>query len=160
METKKPNEKERVASASRPLAPSPSADGAVPAVEPTAPVALAQCAAPQEDAASSVPPGASEPLRGLSSVVGAAARRLGLSENAATAVNAILEPLVEHRSVTDNVVRLIANALNRDEDVRNAEAEGYRRGRNEKIETVGRLGNEQRTQPVNFPRFRKRSFWD
>ena len=56
---------------------------------------------------------------------------------------------------------MLAQALNRDEDLKNADAAGYVRGRNEKIDIVNRFdGGETETRPVNFPLYNKRGFWD
>ena len=86
-------------------------------------------------------------------------QKLHLDEATAAAVRQILEP-VEH-GVSGSLVTLVAKALKHDDDVKNADAAGYLRVRNEKIEvltTPDSAGAE--TTPVNFPRYVKRSFWD
>ena len=85
---------------------------------------------------------------------------LGLPENIATSAKAILEPLEKGMSPGENLAKLVASALNHDEDVKNAEAQGYLRGRNEIIDEASKACDEQQPQPVNFPIYRKRSFWD
>ena len=46
--------------------------------------------------------------------------------------------------------------------IRNAEAEGYLRGRNEKIEATQHFdhNDEPEPEPVRFPTFARRSVWD
>lgn len=101
------------------------------------------------------------PSSDIPSLIKAAARRAGLGENATSAVRAILEPVLEHRRVSDTVVSLIARALSHEEDLKAAHAEGYRAGRNEKIDAINRIGREHpEPQPVNFPKYRRRSFWE
>lgn len=85
---------------------------------------------------------------------------LGLPDNIATSAKAILEPLEKGMSPGKNLAKLVASALNHDEDVKNAEAQGYLRGRNEIIDEASKACDEQQPQPVNFPIYRKRSFWD
>jgi len=59
-----------------------------------------------------------------------------------------------------HVVATLARGLTHDEDIRNADAAGYIRGRNEKIETtVPAPPDETHAQPV-FPIYRRRSVWD
>lgn len=62
----------------------------------------------------------------------------------------------------DNTVSILSHAVNHDEEAKNAEAEGYLRGRNEKIEQVTQPASveEAHTEPATFPRYRKRSVWD
>ena len=86
--------------------------------------------------------------------------RLGVSDNVATSARLILESVEAGKTPSENLVKLIVNALNHDEDVKNAEAAGYLRGRNETIETASSLQDEQTPKPVDFPVYRKRSFWD
>lgn len=54
-------------------------------------------------------------------------------------------------------------ALNMEEEMKNAEAQGYLRGRNEKIELMTHPhdnDDEPRHTPAAFPRFHRRSVWD
>ena len=86
--------------------------------------------------------------------------RLGVSESTATSARTIIDSIEAGKTPSENFVKLIVNALNHDEDMRNAEAAGYLRGRNETIEAASNLQDEQTPKPVNFPIYRKRSFWD
>ena len=86
--------------------------------------------------------------------------RLGVSESTATSARTIIDSIEAGKPPSENFVKLIVNALNHDEDMKNAEAAGYLRGRNETIEAASNLQDEQTPKPVNFPIYRKRSFWD
>ena len=85
--------------------------------------------------------------------------KLGVSEGIATSARAIIDSLETGKTPGENFIKLIVNALNHDEDIKNAEAAGYLRGRNEVIETATKV-DESAPKPVNFPVYRKRSFWD
>lgn len=85
---------------------------------------------------------------------------MNLSDSIATSAKAILEPLEKGAAPGENMVKLVVNALNHDEDVKNAETAGYLRGRNEVIDEASKACDEREPQPVNFPIYRKRSFWD
>ena len=87
-------------------------------------------------------------------------KRLGVSESTATSARTTIDSIETGKTPSENFVKLIVNALNHDEDMRNAEAAGYLRGRNETIEAASNLQDEQTPKPVNFPIYRKRSFWD
>ena len=117
--------------------------------------------APQPSAVA--PPAAPEKQKlAFSEVVALAAQTLGLSDAIASVVQEVLAPL-EHGHLSHNVVKLIAHAISRDEDLKNADAAGYLRGRNEKIELVNRAATEPpeaEVKPAMFPRYAKRSFWD
>lgn len=64
-------------------------------------------------------------------------------------------------AVTTEVVDMLVKALRHDEDVSNAEATGYLRGRNEQIEAaLGKPKRKTRTEPASFPRYVKQSIWD
>ena len=92
----------------------------------------------------------------------AAAAKAGMSAAAAQQVQRILQP-VARGEVSDGVIGMIAQALSRDEDLKNADAEGYRRGRNEKIDLLTRpmsVLDEPETQPAQFPRYARHSIWD
>lgn len=86
--------------------------------------------------------------------------RLGVSESIATSARAILDTIEAGKAPGENFVKLIVNALNHDDDIKNAEAAGYLRGRNEAIDQAISLNDDQQPKPVNFPIYRKRSFWD
>lgn len=87
-------------------------------------------------------------------------QRLGVSESIATAARAILDNVGSGKAPGENMVKLIINGLKADEDIKNAEAAGYLRGRNEAIDQALSQGCDQQPKPVNFPVYRKRSFWD
>ena len=129
------------------------------ALEPVEPTDLSP--APQPSAVA--PPAAPEKQKpAFSEVVAQAAQALGLSDAIASVVEEVLAPLEQGR-LSQNVVKLIAQAIGRDEDVKNADAAGYLRGRNEKIELVSRAAAdppETEPKPALFPRYAKRSFWD
>lgn len=87
--------------------------------------------------------------------------QMQVSESTATAARAILDPLEQGKAPSRALVELVVKALNHDEDVRNAEATGYLRGRNETIEAAtSSIDNNTAQQPVNFPVYRRRSFWE
>ena len=85
---------------------------------------------------------------------------MNISGSVAATAKAILEPLEKGTAPSKSIVELIVKALNHDEDVKNADAAGYLRGRNETIEAATRAIEEQGPQPITFPVYRKRSFWD
>ena len=97
----------------------------------------------------------------FSKAVAQAAQSLGLSDTMTAALEEILAPLAQGK-LSGNVVKLLAQAIHRDEDLKNADAAGYLRGRNEKIEIVNRTAvpPEAEVKPAAFPRYAKRSFWD
>ena len=87
---------------------------------------------------------------------------LGLDE----AVNDQLVQLtqgMDAEHVTPELLSTLAQGITHDEDVQNADATGYLRGRNEKIETVLHPQpdqvDESQSAPV-FPQYRRRSVWD
>lgn len=86
--------------------------------------------------------------------------RLQVSDATAASARAILEPLERGADPGEGLVKLIVSALTHDEDVKNAEAAGYLRGRNETIEIAAEQCDNTSPTPVNFPVYRKRSFWD
>ena len=92
--------------------------------------------------------------------VAAILKKMGVSDSIATTARTIIDSLETSKTPGENFVRLIVNALNHDEDVKNAEATGYLRGRNEVIEVANHFNDEMTPKPVNFPVYRKRSFWD
>ncbi len=104
---------------------------------------------------------AEQPPASFGEMVAQVAKQLGLSDAIASVVEEVLAPLEQGR-LSPNVVKLIAQAIGRDEDLKNAEAAGYLRGRNEKIELVSRTASppEAEVKPAAFPRYAKRSFWD
>ena len=87
---------------------------------------------------------------------------MGLDE----AINSQLAQLtqgMDAEQVTPELLTTLARGITHDEDVENADATGYLRGRNEKIEAVLHpqpdAGDESQTTPV-FPRYNRRSVWD
>ena len=102
-----------------------------------------------------------QPPATFGEMVTEAAKQLGLSDSIASVVEEVLAPLEQGR-LSQNVVKLIAQAIGRDEDLKNAEAAGYLRGRNEKIELMNRTAEppEAEVKPAAFPRYTRRSFWD
>lgn len=88
--------------------------------------------------------------------------RLKLDEETAKEVKQLLEPMGEV-GVTEELVRALATAVNHEEEVSNAEATGYLRGRNENIEAECHFSvekNEQDLAEISFPRYVRRSVWD
>ena len=65
--------------------------------------------------------------------------------------------------LSDDLLTTLARGITHDEDVQNADATGYLRGRNEKIEAVlhpqPQDEEEAEATPV-FPRYCRRSIWD
>lgn len=109
------------------------------------------------------PPKAEEPpkpAQNLATAIDEAAAKAGLSVKDARRIKLLLEPVAKG-AVDEQIVTMLAQALNRDEDLKNADAAGYVRGKNEKIDIVNRFdGGETETRPVNFPLYNKRGFWD
>lgn len=63
--------------------------------------------------------------------------------------------------VSADAIQILSNGINHDEDVKNAETEGYLRGRNEKIAaTTGVTEEDAEVKPATFPRYHRRSVWD
>lgn len=63
--------------------------------------------------------------------------------------------------VGTDAIQILSNGINHDEDVKNAETEGYLRGRNEKIAaTTGVTEEDAKVKPATFPRYHRRSVWD
>ena len=103
---------------------------------------------------------AAEPQEQRASQVESILTALGVSESVQASARAILEPIEKGVAPGESIVRLVVNALRHDEDVKNAEAEGYMRGRNEVIDAASKTRDQQGPQPVNFPIYRKTSFWE
>lgn len=87
-----------------------------------------------------------------------AAAQLGLDEETQSQLKDVLQPL-QAAVITPRLVEMLASALRHDEDVSNAEAAGYVRGRNDNIDA--RL-HPQQQQPAaqSFPRYVRRSVWE
>lgn len=87
---------------------------------------------------------------------------LGLDEDTASRLNQLTEG-IDGTAATDDLLATLVRGITHDADVRNADAEGYLRGRNEKIESVlppnPEPNDETECTPV-FPRYCRRSIWD
>lgn len=87
---------------------------------------------------------------------------MGLDESTSARLNELTTGL-DAQSVSPALLTTLARGITHDEDVQNADAAGYLRGRNEKIETMlhPQPQDEDETQatPV-FPRYCRRSIWD
>ena len=86
---------------------------------------------------------------------------LGLDEATAASLTELTQGL-RPDEVSADLLATIARGITHDDDVQNADAAGYLRGRNEKIEAVLHpqpQDEEPQGQPV-FPRYCRRSIWD
>lgn len=102
----------------------------------------------------------------VATAVDAASTRLQLNPEAQNRLKHILEPM-QATVIPDEVIDLLVKALHHDEDIANADATGYLRGRNEKIEaTLHRVDPCQHPThdapaiEATFPRYTRRSIWD
>ena len=86
---------------------------------------------------------------------------LGVDEPTASQLNELTQGM-DSDAVTPQLLSTLARGLAHDTDVQNADASGYLRGRNEKIEAVLHPEPEEETPPVTpvFPRYCRRSIWD
>ncbi len=86
---------------------------------------------------------------------------MDLDENAAKQLQQLTQHL-DNAIVSHELLSILAQGLTHDTDVQNADAAGYLRGRNEKIEAV--LHPEPEEEPAEpvpvFPRYCRRSIWD
>ncbi len=87
-------------------------------------------------------------------------QELGVSESIAASARVIVQSLREGNATSESIVKLVVQALRHDEDLKNAETQGYLRGRNEVIAAAGTAPADKSPQPLNFPIYTKRSFWD
>ena len=87
---------------------------------------------------------------------------LGLEEGVSQQLTQLTQGM-DAASLSPELLSTLAHGITHDEDVKNADAAGFLRGRNEKIETVmhQRADNEDEADstPV-FPRYCRRSVWD
>ena len=86
---------------------------------------------------------------------------LNLDENVTASLTDLTRGLKADQ-VTPELLATLARGVTHDDDVQNADAAGYLRGRNEKIEVVLHpqpQDEEPQPQPV-FPRYCRRSIWD
>ena len=86
---------------------------------------------------------------------------LDLDEETAAAIERLTSGL-DPTTVTADLLETLARGISHDNDVANADAAGYLRGRNEKIEVV--IHPETDDEPAQphpvFPRYCRRSIWD
>ena len=87
-------------------------------------------------------------------------QELGVSESIAASARVIVQSLREGNASSESIVKLVVQALRHDEDLKNAETQGYLRGRNEVIAAATTPTDDKSPQPLNFPIYTKRSFWD
>lgn len=88
---------------------------------------------------------------------------LGLDEEINRQLTALTDGM-DGDAASDDLLATLVRGITHDADVENADAEGYLRGRNEKIETVlpperNAMGDEPESTPV-FPQYCRRSIWD
>jgi len=87
---------------------------------------------------------------------------MGLDEEKARRLCQLTEGLTDSVA-TDELLKTLVQGISHDDDVKNADAAGFLRGRNEKIETVINQHpdnvDEAESTPV-FPRYCRRSVWD
>ena len=87
---------------------------------------------------------------------------MNLDEDATRQLQQLTQDL-DNAIVSHELLSTLAQGLTHDTDVQNADAAGYLRGRNEKIEAVLHpqtlVEDESPTTPV-FPRYCRRSIWE
>lgn len=87
---------------------------------------------------------------------------LGLDEDTSNRLAQLIDGMAP-ASLSSELLSTLARGITHDADVQNADAEGYLRGRNEKIETVlppeRDSAESSETNPV-FPQYCRRSIWD
>lgn len=90
------------------------------------------------------------------------AKAMGLDEDTAQRLVRLTQGIGTD-DVSDEMLATLARGVTHDDDVQNADAAGYLRGRNEKIEAVlhpqPQDEDEAQATPV-FPRYCRRSIWD
>ena len=92
------------------------------------------------------------------------ARAMGLNDDTAQHLSELAAG-IPNEGISDDLLATLARGISHDEDVQNADAAGYLRGRNEKIEAVlhPEPQDEEETPatatPV-FPRYCRRSIWE
>ena len=86
--------------------------------------------------------------------------KLGVSESIAASARVIVQSLREGNATSESLVKLVVQALRHDEDLKDAETQGYLRGRNEVIAAATSVPADKSPRPLNFPIYTKRSFWD
>jgi hypothetical protein len=87
---------------------------------------------------------------------------MGLDDEASQRLVQLTEGIGNDR-LSDDLLAILARGISHDDDVQNADATGYLRGRNEKIEAVlhpqSLVEDEAPATPV-FPRYCRRSIWE
>lgn len=87
---------------------------------------------------------------------------MGLDEETAQRVTELTQGIADE-NVSDEMLATLARGVTHDDDVQNADAAGYLRGRNEKIEAVlhpqPQDADESHSTPI-FPRYCRRSVWE
>ena len=87
--------------------------------------------------------------------------QLGLDENISNRLSQLTDGM-DAASLSPELLSTIARGITHDQDVENADAEGYLRGRNEKIEAVlpPQPHDDETSRTPVFPRYCRRSIWD
>ena len=110
-------------------------------------------ACPQQDDAAAEQPQAADAVQQL-------LEKLGVSESIAASARVIVQSLREGSATSESLVRMVVQSLRHDEELKNAETQGYLRGRNEVIAAATTPPGDKSPRPLNFPIYTKRSFWD
>ncbi len=89
---------------------------------------------------------------------------LGLDEDTSSRLTQLTAGM-DSTTATDDLLNILVRGITHDADVENADAEGYLRGRNEKIETVMPPERDTMSDDVPestpvFPQYCRRSIWD
>ncbi|MBQ0120890.1 MAG: hypothetical protein KBT13_07200 [Bacteroidales bacterium] len=91
-----------------------------------------------------------------------ACQRMGIAPESRPRILDVLQSL-NVAAPTDEAVQMLDLALRHDEDVKNADAQGYLRGRNENIDaSIHPEQHQEDTEAAQrtFPRYTRRSVWD
>ena len=133
---------------SAPVAEAPSAD--------TSPVMPPATESPTVDSLSAPP--------AYEAVVETTVAIMGLPTDVGERVKSLLSDLGA-TSATPEQVALLAHAMNRDEELRDADTTGYLRGRNEQIDATQHFppsadSPSVEQEPPAFPRYNRRSVWN
>lgn len=86
---------------------------------------------------------------------------MGLDEESTARIKAVLMPM-EAVTIPQELLDMLGTALRHDEDVKNADAAGYVRGRNDNIDAglhVPPAADDEIVE-ATFPRYVRRSVWD
>ena len=89
---------------------------------------------------------------------------LGLDEDTSSRLTQLTAGM-DNTAATDDLLNILVRGITHDADVENADAEGYLRGRNEKIETVmpperDTMSDDAPESTPVFPQYCRRSIWD